>query len=318
VPDSQHHPVVHPLDPAEAGDVVDWLAAAEEAVDGELLDEAERRRLTDLAAEGTWPEGWRPAVARTEGEVTGYGAVRLPSPHAGDVAAPAERDGHADEPAAGDAAAVGPHARATLGALLDHLAGATDTEGVGGPQVWIRRVDDAVRDAAAAAGFHPVRTLAILGRDLPTGQPVPDPPAGISVRAYRPGDDAEVVRVLADAYAGTDDGGWDLETFRERTTWDWFHPADLLVADAGDGRLLGLHWLKRRDPTTGEVHNLAIHPEAQGRGLGPVLLHAGLHHLAATGCDEVLLWVDRANDRAVQLYTREGFVTRWDDVAFAR
>jgi ribosomal protein S18 acetylase RimI-like enzyme len=30
----------------------------------------------------------------------------------------------------------------------------------------------------------------------------------------------------------------------------------------------------------------------------------------------VLLWVDRANERAVELYTSRGFTTRWDDVAF--
>jgi hypothetical protein len=32
----------------------------------------------------------------------------------------------------------------------------------------------------------------------------------------------------------------------------------------------------------------------------------------------VLLWVDRANERAVRLYTSQGFTTRWDDVALGR
>ncbi len=91
-----------------------------------------------------------------------------------------------------------------------------------------------------------------------------------------------------------------------------------MIAEDADGRVLGLHWLKRRSASVGEVHNLAIHPDGQGRGLGPLLLRAGLDHLAATGCDEVVLWVDRANERAVRLYTSLGFVTRWDDVALAR
>jgi mycothiol synthase len=95
----------------------------------------------------------------------------------------------------------------------------------------------------------------------------------------------------------------------------WFRAEDLLVAEAPDGRLLGLHWLKRREADVGEVYNLAVHPDGQGQRLGPLLLAAGLAHLRAVGCEDVLLWVDRANDRAVRLYEGEGFTTRWDDVA---
>jgi mycothiol synthase len=304
--DAPSVPSVAPLATEVAVASLDVLTAAEAATGGELVDEAERRRLADLAGPGGQrPPGWHPAVAQLGAEVVGYAAITVPA----DPGAPAT----------GDAAPLpGAPVGATLTAMLDHLAAVARAAGAGRAEVWVRRVDQQLTAAAAAAGFRPVRTLGVLGRDLPTGEPVPTSPPGVTVRGYTPDDDAEVVRVLRGAYAGTADGGWDLEAFRTRTGWDWFRADDLLVADDGDGRLLGLHWLKRRDATTGEVHNLAIHPDAQGRGLGPVLLHAGLDHLAATGCDEVLLWVDRANERAVRLYTREGFITRWDDVAFAR
>jgi mycothiol synthase len=299
-------PRVAPLATTEAVAALDVLTAAEAALGGELVDEAERRRLADLAGpDGSRPPGWHPAVAHLDAELVGYAAIAVPT----DPGASAT----------GDAAPLpGARARATLTAMLDHLAGVARAAGAGRAEVWVRRVDEQVTAAAAAASFRPARTLGVLGRDLPTGDPVPPPPPDVTIRSYTPDDDVEVVRVLRGAYAGTDDAGWDLETFRTRTGWDWFRADDLLVADDGHGRLLGLHWLKRRDATTGEVHNLAIHPDAQGRGLGPVLLHAGLDHLASTGCDQVLLWVDRANERAVHLYTREGFTTRWDDVAFAR
>jgi mycothiol synthase len=301
--------VVTPLDAQDAATAFEVLSAAE--VDGELVDEAERRRLAALAgSEAVRAPAWEPIVAHRGDVVVGYGAITLPEDPGGT--------------AIGDAAPLpGPATTATLGRLLHHLAGLADAHDAGHLEVWVRRVDEALAEAAAAAGFRAARTLGILGRDLPTGEAVPAPPPGVTVRSYRPTDDTEVVRVLQGAYAGTADGGWDLDGFRTRTRWDWFRADDLLVAeDTSDddhpGRLLGLHWLKRRDATTGEVHNLAIHPDAQGRGLGPVLLHAGLDHLASTGCDEVLLWVDRANGRAVRLYTREGFTTRWDDVAFVR
>jgi mycothiol synthase len=308
-PDATGTVVVTPLDAPDAATAFEALSAAE--ADGELVDEAERRRLAALAgADAVRAPAWEPVVAQRDGAVVGYGAITLPADPGGT--------------AVGDAAPLpGPAATATLGALLHHLAGLAEADDAGYLEVWVRRVDETLAEAAAAAGFRAVRTLGILGRGLPTGEPVPAPPPGVTVRSYRPSDDTEVVRVLQGAYAGTADAGWDLDGFRARTGWDWFRADDLLVAedttdDAHPGRLLGLHWLKRRDATTGEVHNLAIHPDAQGRGLGPVLLHAGLDHLAATGCTDVLLWVDRANDRAVRLYTRQGFTTRWDDVAFAR
>ncbi|MFP4636454.1 MAG: GNAT family N-acetyltransferase, partial [Nitriliruptoraceae bacterium] len=105
------------------------------------------------------------------------------------------------------------------------------------------------------------------------------------------------------------------QRFADRRGADWFRAEDLLLAVDDDGTLLGLHWLKRRDATTGEVYNLAVHPRAQGRGAGPRLLAAGLAHLHAVGCRQVLLWVDLANQRAVRLYRAQGFATRWVDVA---
>ncbi|MEX2504952.1 MAG: GNAT family N-acetyltransferase, partial [Egicoccus sp.] len=109
---------------------------------------------------------------------------------------------------------------------------------------------------------------------------------------------------------------WTLTQLHERQAYAWYRPEDLLVAEGPDGRLGGLHWLKRRGGDEGEVYNLAIAPHAQGAGLGAALLTAGLHHLSDVGCTEVILWVDRANERAVRLYERNGFATRWDDVAF--
>lgn len=290
---------VAPLAPDELPEAAALVAAAEHDAGGELVDEAERRRLVAAAADPTDRDPrWRPLLAHLGDEAVGYAALLVADATAVGDAAPI--------PAAPDGPAV---LAALLAALPDHARPATRV------QVWARRVGRDHLAAAADVGYRVHRRLGVLGRCLPVDGVAP--PAPVTIRASRPGDDdAEVVRVLAAAYAGTDDGGWDLAAFHERTGWDWFRPEDLLVADAGDGRLLGLHWTKRRDATTGEVHNLAVAPEGQGRGLGPALLRAGLDHLARVGCTEVVLWVDRANDRAVRLYERAGFATRWDDVAF--
>jgi len=78
------------------------------------------------------------------------------------------------------------------------------------------------------------------------------------------------------------------------------------VAVAGD-RMLGFHWTKQHSPRHGEVYVVAIDPEAQGRGLGRALTLAGLHHLAARGLDEVLLYVESDNAPAIAVYSRLGF-----------
>lgn len=293
----------------DAGDAAAILAGAEEAAGGELVDEAERRRLVAFAAPAhERAPRWQPFLAHRGDEAVGYAGLVLPVA-AGGIAV-------------GDVALVpGRHdRRPALTALLGQLVTAAEDGGAGHLSAWFRRGTETELAAAAEAGLPTERRLAVLGRSLPVGRDGPPPPlpAGVTIRAFRDGDDTEVVRVLADAYAGTPDAGWDVEAFRTRRSWEWFRPEDLLVAQTADGRLLGLHWLKRRDPTTGEVHNLAVHPDGQGTGLGAALLHAGFDHLADVGCREVLLWVDRANERAVRLYTSQGMTTRWEDVALGR
>ncbi|MEX1177550.1 MAG: GNAT family N-acetyltransferase [Nitriliruptor sp.] len=300
--------LVEPLLPTDAAEAATMLLAAERAIDGELVDEAERRRLLRYAeGDRDRAPGWRPLAARRGSELVGYGGLVLP-----------DRSGGG---AVGDAAPLPDAAprNEVLTALFAALEALAQEGDAGTLEVWLRRADAADLALAARHGLPPGRRVAVLGRDLPVDAASPAAPQDVTIRAYLPErDDEQVVDVLQGAYAGTDDGGWELGAFRERRGWDWFRAEDLLVAEAGDGLLLGLHWLKRRGETVGEVHNLAIHPRGQGRGLGAALLRAGLDHLTAVGCREVVLWVDRANDRAVRLYERQGFTTRWEDVALRR
>jgi mycothiol synthase len=305
--------LVRPLaDDGELEQIVSLLDAEEARTGLGLIDEAERHRLGELAR-GSRERGsrWRSLLAWAEGRVVGYAGLVLEQ----------------DATATGDVAVLGREANADQAVLRALLAASSDAVGSEGEgprrlQVWTRQAGREQADAAAAEGFEVHRRLGVLGRALDAEQSVP-PQAGADIRAYRPGEDDEaVVAVLAAAYGGTDDGGWDLATFRERTRLPWFRADDLLVADVGPGsttpRVAGLHWLKRRSEVQGEVYNLAVHPAAQGRRLGPALLHAGLARLRDTGCREVLLWVDLANHRAVELYTSQGFETRSEDLALVR
>ena len=293
-------------DAQQTAPAVTWLDAAERAAGVPLVDEKERDRLTRLQRTGTREPRWRSLAAQEQDRIVGYGAVVMPG---GD-------DGHA----VGDVAVgSGPDASnpsAVRSALLRELHHLVVPEQAASLQVWMRHVTDQHLDGLDADGFVVGRRLAILGRDL-TDEIDDVEVAGVTVRAYDASrDDDAVVETLALAYEGTGDGGWTHERFAGRKELPWFREDDLLLAeDDAAGRVLGLHWLKRRGGGVGEVYNLAIHPAGQGRGLGGLLLASGLTHLRDTGCHDVLLWVDRANERAVELYASRGFTTRWDDVA---
>ncbi|MDX1510455.1 MAG: GNAT family N-acetyltransferase [Nitriliruptorales bacterium] len=178
-----------------------------------------------------------------------------------------------------------------------------------GGDAWIRDV----------AGGHPVlnlegatvrRRLLVLERSThPVPAHVPD------LDDFDPDRDLDaLVRLLDEAYAGTPDG-WDRERVLEETSREGFEPADIIIARSADapGELDGAHWTLRRDERTGEVHNLSVHPRAQGQGLARRLLDAGMARLAEQGCERVILWVDEANEAGVRLYASAGFTTAWVD-----
>ena len=66
----------------------------------------------------------------------------------------------------------------------------------------------------------------------------------------------------------------------------------------------------------GEVYVVGVDPDAQGRGLGGALTLAGLHHLAARGLDEVILYVEADNAAAVATYRRLLFDVDALDVSY--
>jgi mycothiol synthase len=175
-------------------------------------------------------------------------------------------------------------------------------------QAWSHGDHPAAAALARRTGFDRVRELWVMRRSLPTSSaPPPGDGRTYEVRSFRPGDEAEVVRVNAAAFAHhPEQGSMDADELAERMAEPWFDPAGLLVAADGD-RLLGFHWTKRHSATLGEVYVVGIDPASQGLGLGRVLVDAGLRHLRDGGGEDVLLYVESDNVPAVRLYEGLGF-----------
>ena len=192
--------------------------------------------------------------------------------------------------------------RRLLGQALAELP-----EGHGPLHAWSHAAHPAAERLAAEHGFEKFRELWVMRR--PTSDPVGPVivPDDVTVRRYRPNDREELLRVNAAAFAAhPEQGHMSADDLAERMAEPWFDADGLIVASRGR-QLLGFHWTKRHSPELGEVYVVGIDPAAQGTGLGKALTRAGLRHLADRGTQEVLLYVEADNERAVSLYSRDGF-----------
>ena len=191
--------------------------------------------------------------------------------------------------------------------------------------VWARG-STPITDAAVSRGYTEDRILLTMRRSLAgldgSDARVRATPPDVRIRSFQPGtDDAAWLTVNAAAFAHhPEQGGWTQTDLDERFDQPWFDPTGFLLAVGPDGELLGYHWTKVHPPArpgelpVGEVYVLGISPSAQGRGLGGVLLLAGLRHLAVGPAAEVILYVEQDNAAAVALYERDGFMTDRRDV----
>ena len=82
-------------------------------------------------------------------------------------------------------------------------------------------------------------------------------------------------------------------------------PRSHLRVDRGDG--VSAYGLFGRAERVGYVQRLAVHPDAQGRGLGHALLRDGLRWMRLRGARSAYVNTQDDNDRALQLYERAGF-----------
>lgn len=170
----------------------------------------------------------------------------------------------------------------------------------------------AARALAARNKLIPRRGLHIMSRPL-TDLDAPRPaPEGVRLRPFTDADADAFLTVNERAFSHhPEQGQFTRSDLDARRAESWFSNEGLIVAEDAHG-LVGFHWTKPHGrlpdgEVTGEVYVLGVDPRAAGRGLGGILLDAGLQHLKAQGCTRVLLYVDAGNERAINLYRAGGF-----------
>jgi mycothiol synthase len=176
-----------------------------------------------------------------------------------------------------------------------------------GTTAWSHGDNPAAARLAARHGWERTRELWVMRRPV-AGLPLaPETPDGIAVRGFEPGDEAELLRVNAAAFAHhPEQGSLDEAGLQERMSEPWFDASGLITVWEGE-KLLAFHWTKRHSESEGEVYVVGVDPAAQGRGVGKLATLLGLHHLDASGVERIHLYVEGDNTPAVRLYEGLGF-----------
>jgi GNAT superfamily N-acetyltransferase len=191
----------------------------------------------------------------------------------------------------GTDAAVSEHA----GLLWDRVGGGfTDTT----VEMLIRE-DDSTRIAAAEqAGFGATDDAFGIGwMEVRSRSAAPSLPTGMRIESFAGGAHPMAAR--------------NGEHVAERLAECSLYRRDLDLA-LRDGDQLAGYAIFWADPVTGVglLEPMRIEDAYQGRGLGKVLIAAGLDRLAAAGCTRLKVGMELGNERAVRLYTWAGFRAR--------
>ena len=217
---------------------------------------------------------------------------------------------------------VDPHHRHAAGVIGPDLIGAAldvvRDEGGGRIHLWVPKPTGEVDELVKGAGFRPGRDLYQMRLPLPIAHR-----SDLATRAFRIGEDEERwLEVNNAAFAHhPEQGGWDLDTLRQREKEPWFDPDGFLLHER-DGRLAGFCWTKvhpddhHDGASLGEIYVLAVHPDFQAHGLGRRLLLAGLDHLTNRGLGTAMLYVEASHRSAVRLYEQVGFSVDHVDRAY--
>ena len=259
----------------------------------DALDDATRAAVRELIAEVEARDGAPPLSDHALLQLSEAGPVHVLAYNGDDLTGYAQVDGAVAELAARDAAG--------------ELLAAVEPHAPGDLLVWAHGKASPVGPAAEAREYASRRALWQLRRPV-ADLPEASLPGGVTIRPFVPGQDEDAwLAVNAAAFAEhPEQGRWTRADIDAREHESWFDPAGFLLAER-DATLLGFHWTKMHPGQIGEVYVLGVAPPAQGMHLGPALLAAGLHYLAAAGARELMLYVEEASSAAMGLYERFGF-----------
>ena len=108
-----------------------------------------------------------------------------------------------------------------------------------------------------------------------------------------------------------DQGNWAIADLDNRMAEPWFDPEGFFIAFENK-KIIGFCWTKihhdfvNQDPT-GELYVIGVDPDSHAQGIGKAVANTALNYLKQKGLNQVMLYVDADNDKALKLYESLGF-----------
>ena len=158
-------------------------------------------------------------------------------------------------------------------------------------------------------GYRPARHQWRMVIDL-DGEPRSEPPSGIRIRSYLPGEERTIHDALEEAW---EVGGWEHQprTFDEYAKWTFHRPGhdpSLCFVALEDDEIAGASlndW--KRNGDWGWIGALGVRPAWRRRGIGEALLRTSFAEFAQRGERRVALGFDAQSPTgATRLYERAG------------
>jgi ribosomal protein S18 acetylase RimI-like enzyme len=187
----------------------------------------------------------------------------------------------------------------------------TDLHDQGYRRVLTAALSVAEQEPFLAAGFTRHEALHLLHRDLVD---VERPDGAIELRRGRRRDESRVLAVDAlafDTFWRFDRSG--LVDARSATPVSRFRVAVGPAGQSVDG--VAGYAVTGRAGAIGYLQRLAVHPRAQGHGMGEALVLDALRWAQRRGAQAVMVNTQVTNERALRLYERLGFVRETNGLA---
>ncbi|MHB6905988.1 GNAT family N-acetyltransferase [Streptomyces sp. DB-54] len=167
-------------------------------------------------------------------------------------------------------------------------------------------------------GYRPLVTAWQLEFAMADEPAVPEPPAGLTVRPFRSGDERAAHHLIEDAFDAWQPRRKSYEEWARHTVGRPTFAADRsTLAFRGDQLVGAVMSLDLPEAGEGHIEQVAVHPDHRNRGIARLLLRHAFRAFHRQGVRTCTLWT-HSDTGALALYLRVGMTVRLGSTVFRK
>ncbi|MFI7341806.1 GNAT family N-acetyltransferase [Streptomyces sp. NPDC050085] len=203
-------------------------------------------------------------------------------------------------------------------ALLDWAEARAREAGDDGIVQTVPDTDSGAVALVRSRGYGPLATAWLLEFTMPAEPAVPEPPAGVTVRAFRGGDAPAAHVLVQDAFDAWQQRRQAYEEWATHTVEQPSFAAEQSSLAFVDGQLVGaVLALGATGSREGHLEQVAVRHDQRGRGIARLLLRHTFRAFHRSGRHSCTLWT-HSDTGALELYLRAGMTVRHSSTVFRR